>query len=243
MRIYKTIKLAIFLAGSSTALATGINIPDNSFESISATVSAPKSLGVTVMGTNSINFGLWTGLAGASVIGLTPGTITVGTAASLGGPTPLDGSYEARLSMGAGVGTFLSVRQTLSTAFNSYSTYHLSLGFDAGANVSLLSQASLNLMAGNNSIASLSGNSLITAIGNSGNYQTIGLDFTTGAIAPTGNIGIEFDVNSVLNLGANFYLDDARLSIVTAPEPHPGMLIGAGLGMFALLSRFKKKNI
>jgi hypothetical protein len=232
--------LAALLASSTITQAISLQVQNNSFENITASVSAPTSLGVTLAGTNTTSFGAWTATAGASLAGLSPSSISAGTGISLGGPTPTDGSFDARISLSSGVGASVSLSQILNSTFLPNSSYTLSFDLDAGANVALLGQAVLELRAGSSTVASLSSSSLLSLLDTSSGFQTINLNYVTGDTAPSGNIGLFFGANSLAGVSGNIYFDNVGLTVQTVPEPSFGALMGAGLGLLCIVTRFKK---
>jgi hypothetical protein len=231
--------LAICLA--PVARGSIISITNSDFQNMTTSVTAPNLFGVTVLGSESTNIDLWTITAGDTVAGLTPSSVAIGTAASLHGPTPPEGSFEACITLGAGVGAFASLSQTLDATYQANATYNLSLELAISANVSLLSQSTLELQAGSTTVASLTGSSLVSLINTTNNFQTIDLSFTTGNTAPSGDIGIEFTASSVVGLSGNLYLDDAQLTMTPTPEPRPGALFAAGFGVLLSLNHLRKK--
>jgi hypothetical protein len=231
------------LLGRLAVQAAPITVTNNSFENITASASTPTSLGLTIAGTNTTAFGAWTATAGSSVIGLTPSSISAGTGISLGGPTPTAGTFDARLTVASGIGTSLSLFQSLSATFQPNANYNLTLDLDPGFNLALLGQASLQLQAGSTTVASLSGTNLLNLLVANNSFQTLDLNYITGGSAPSGNIGILFNLNSVAGVSGNVYLDNVNLDVAAVPEPSTFVLALTGSLLLFGFSKFRKQKI
>ncbi len=222
--------------------ASPINIPDFSFEGITASINSPTNfLGAGVVGTNSGPIGLWTAFAGASVIGLNS-SVASGTTNALGAPAGADGSYVARITLPAGVGAADGIEQILTNTYLANSIYTLSFQLDGGTAVNLLAGSSLSLESGSTPVATLSGANLVTLLDGNGDFQTISLTYQTGNSPPLGNIGIEFDANSVGGVGGSIYFDNFQLDASPVPEPQTLALIAMGSLLMFGFSKSRKAS-
>lgn len=231
---FSAIIASLFLIAAA-ARGVSPSIGDASFEGFSTNVTQKTFLGLTVAGSTNFNIGAWTA-SESSIVGLSPSSISTGKKAAQGGPNPTDGLYDARFNLASGVGTTLSLSQTLNTTFQPNTTYALSLDLDAGTVATLLGGASLQLWAGSTSVATLSGATLLTLIDSTSGFQTVELDYVTGNTAPTGNIGISFTASSLLTVVGNIYLDNFRISAVpnVQPVPEPGTFTMISMGLVLL---------
>jgi hypothetical protein len=221
----KTLLLVTSLfSGAAAVQAANINIPDFSFEGITASVSSPNGLS---LGTNSGPIGAWSAQAGG-LVGLNS-SVASGTAGSLGAPAGADGNYVVGITLPVGAGASASLSQTLSDVFLPNSRYVLSLEIDPGTSANLLSGSSLQLEAGSTSVASLSGTDFLSLLNPNGTFQTVTLTYETGSAPPSGNIGIDFDANSVAGVGGKIFLDNFQLTVNPVPEPQPIALMSMGL--------------
>src|SRR3989442_516033 len=148
-----SLALGSLLIGSPL-FGQGVIIPDYSFENITATVTSPG--GVT-LGTNSGSLGAWS----VSAAGLVGVLRSISGGNSLGA-VPGDGSYLARISLPVGVNASVSLRQNLSQGYLPDSIYTLYVALDHGGLVGLFGGGDLELQAGGSTVASLSGNSLLS---------------------------------------------------------------------------------
>ena len=114
------------------------------------------------------------------------------------------------------------------------SIYTLYVGLDHGGLVGLFGGGDLQLQAGGSTVASLSGNSLLSVLNPQSGMQTVSLSFQTGPTAPSGNIGIFFRAGSLAGIGGNVFLDNFQLNSTPVPEPNSGAL-SAAFGFTLLL--------
>jgi hapalindole biogenesis HpiC1 cyclase-like protein/PEP-CTERM motif-containing protein len=236
-------KTLVIVAGLFTSVslshATPITISDFSFEGITATVSSPSTLGVGIIGTNTGPIGAWSASSGASIGGLL-GSVSSGTATSLGAPAGADGSYVARINLPSGVGASVDLSQSLASSFLANSIYTLSFEIDAGSTATLLSGSSMSLTAGSTDVATLSGTTFTSLLDGNNDFQTLNLTYQTGNTPPVGVIGIDFDANSTAGAGGNFYLDNFQLGVTPTPEPSTLALLSLGALFFFGCSKFQK---
>src|SRR5438552_9444037 len=183
-----SLTLGSLLIGSHL-FGQGVIIPDYSFENITATVASPGGLS---LGTNSGSLGAWS-VSAAGLAGLLS-SISAGNSL---GAVPADGSFLARLSLPVGVGASAGLSQNLSQGYMPNSIYTLYVGLDHGGLVGLFGGGDLRLQAGGSTVASLSGNSLLSVLNPQSGMQTVSLSFQTGPTAPSGNIGIFFRAGSL----------------------------------------------
>src|ERR1700748_1199666 len=101
----KTFILLGLMASMASVQAANINIPDASFENVTATVNPP-----VLIGTTTGNIGAWTAtMSGLLSLG---GSMKSDTSASLSGPAPANGTYEVKLNLPASVLASASLSQT-----------------------------------------------------------------------------------------------------------------------------------
>ncbi len=232
---------ASLLAGAMLAQATPITIPDFSFEGITTTIASPTAFGVGVIGTNTGPIGAWSAYSGASIGGLL-GSISSGTTNSLGAPAGADGTYVGRINLPAGAGASIDLSQSLTNTFLANSIYTLSFEIDGGTTASLLSGSSISLEAGSTPVATLSGTAFTSLLDGNNDFQTLSLMFQTGNSPPLGNIGIDFNANSLAGAGGNFFLDNFQLDVIPAPEPGTCALGGMGLLLMAIEWRRRRSS-
>ncbi len=229
-------KSALILGGLIVSAASSHaqgNVPDGSFEGVTASVTSPTLL---TLSTNSGSLGFWTatvgGMAGSEA------SVAAGTSVSLGGPVPNDGSYLARLSLPAGGSASLALSQTLGDSFLANSLYTLSFDLDQGTSAGLLGGTTVELRAGSSTVASLSGSELLTLLDANDGFQTLNLTYQSGGVAPVGNIGLFIGADSVAGVGGNVFVDNFQLGVTPVPEPSP-LALG---GMSALIIGLWRKR-
>jgi hypothetical protein len=242
MNIKAFATLTGLLAVSPLVLAGNITIPDFSFEGITTTIASPTTLGVGIIGTNTGPIGAWSASSGASIGGLL-GSVSSGTATSLGAPAGADGSFVARINLPAGAGGSVDLSQSLAPSFLANSIYTLSFEIDAGSTATLLSGSSMSLEAGSIDVATLSGTAFTSLLDGNNDFQTLSLTFQTGNTPPVGVIGIDFDANSTAGAGGNFFLDNFQLGVTAAPEPSTYALGGLGLLLMTFEWRRRRSRI
>jgi hypothetical protein len=205
-------------------------IPVSNFSFESPTGSAPNGL----FDPDNGSIGAWQ----YSRTGVLAATLTDVTFDSWG--TATDGSNAASLTFLAGVAAEVSIFQDLGTSFLSNSLYTLT--FDAGqaSAVSLLSGASASIFAGGTPVATLSGATLISLLDLNGDLSGFTLEFTTGEVAPVGNVGIEFSAGGVAEvIGSGLVVDNVNMTVTPVPEPGSAMLIGM-TGLWLLINRRRR---
>jgi len=221
------------LAGSAAA-ATNITILDFSFETpANTTVSGNTTLGTKTGTVGNWNYSFTTLSTGAS-----PASIKFGTSSS---PAPTQGLQIATLSAPTknGITNTVKMSESLTTTLVARTTYTLT--FDISASSSLLaalSGASVSILAGTTVEATLSDHALLSQISSSTSFSTVSLTYTTGATAPSGDLGMQFYLYNGTNVsGASLYLDNSRLSSSSAAVPEGGSgIVLLGLGLAALCS-------
>jgi hypothetical protein len=238
--LFASLALLCFAAVSTPVFAGSITIPDYSFETPgNSTVS-----GNATVGTKTGTEGNWSYTFTTLSTGAAPASIKFGTSSS---PAPTQGTQIATLSAPTanGITNTVKMSQSLTTALAANTTYTLT--FDVSASSSLLSAlsgASVSILAGTAVKATLADYALLSQISSSTSFSTVDLTYTTGATAPTGNLGIQFYLYNGTNVsGASLYLDNVRLSSATAAVPEGGasiILLGIGL---AALYRPRRKQL
>jgi hypothetical protein len=90
------------------------------------------------------------------------------------------------------------------------------------------------ITAGGIAQSTLSGGAFLSLLNGAGPLDPVALQLTTGGSAPSGNLGIKFEVGGVAEvLGAGLLLDNVRMDVTPVPEPsNAGFAI---LGGFPLL--------
>lgn len=235
----RTLSLALALVGLGFSCApdakgqTNIVFSDRSFEGVSASVTAPA-----LPGTNTGSIGAWTGSA-TGILSL-GSSITSGSGFS--GITPLDGTFSTRFSFGIGVGNTASLTQNLTgVSLVSNSLYQLTIDLNTGTLLGAISGVSIEILAGNTSLATLTGANLVSLLNpNSTLFQTVTLNYTTGAVAPAGNIGVRISGGGVAAAASAFYVDNVRLTQTPIPEPSTVAASLAGAGLLGLVMRRRR---
>jgi len=244
-RILLSFALLGFASLTGTALAKNnppppppangpITIPDYSFESPSNTTVS----GNTTLGAKTGTIGNWSYSFTTLSSGAAPASIKFGSSSS---PAPTDGSQIATLSAPTknGITNTVKMSQTLTNTLTANTTYTLTFNVSASSSLlAALSGASVSILAGSTVEASLSNAAFLSQISSSTSFSTVSLTYTTGASAPSGNLGIQFYLYNGTNVsGASLYLDNVRLtsSSATVPESGAGIVL-LGLGLAALCS-------
>lgn len=172
--------------------------------------------------------------------GVLPATLTDVSFGASGLAT--NGSNVAELQFLAGVLANVGIFQNTGVSFLPNSIYTLSFDIDQRSVASLLNGASAALYEGTNVVASMSGGSLLTLLDGSGGLQPVSFQYTTGAVAPSGTIGIGFSAGGVAEvLGAGLIIDNVRLDVVPVPEPGTALMIAMAGGWLHLVSRRRRR--
>lgn len=168
--------------------------------------------------------------------GLVPQTLSDITFGSSGFAT--DGSSVAQLEFLVGALGTVSIFQNTGVSFLANSIYTLSFDIDQRSLVNLLSNGSASIFDGSSAVATLGGSSLLTLLDGSGPLQPVTLEYITGAVAPSGQIGIGFTAGGgVEAINSGFIIDNVRLDVVPVPEPGTVMMIALGGIWFHLRRR------
>lgn len=153
-----------------------------------------------------------------------------------------NGTNVAELQFLAGVLAGVSLFQDTGVSFLPNSIYTLSFDIDQRSVANLLNGASASIFEGSNVVASVSGGSLLTLLDGSGPLQPVSFQYTTGAVAPSGNVGIGFSAGGVAEvLGAGLIIDNVRLDVVPVPEPGTALMIAMAGGWLHIISRRRRR--
>lgn len=193
------------LAGTSSFAATTINIPDGSFEGLSATINAP------LIGVSSNNVGAWA-VQYSAVLAL-GGQLKADTAAALSGPTPTAGASEIKLSMPAGVGVTALLTQTLTNKYQPNSIYTLKMDLSEGSVANLIGGTTLGFMVGGTPVSSMSGAALANVLNSDSGFHTVTFAYKTGNTASNANVTIGMASSSVLGVGGDIFMDNVQLTV------------------------------
>ncbi len=152
-------------------------------------------------------------------------------------------TVSTQLTFLVGVAATVSIFQDTEVAFLPDSIYTLTFDADQASALSLLSGASASIFAGVTPVATLSGASLLTLLDGSGPMHSFSLQYTTGASAPAGNIGIGFSAGGLAEVaGAGIVVDNVRLDVTPVPEPGSAALV-ALVGSCFLLARRRNGSL
>jgi len=247
----------IGLLSISSVYGSAIAVPDGNFSQASGTGTVGGGL-IAQSGSQTIGTGPWTGSYDAVAGLLVPPSLTI---ASIGGVP--SGGY-ARISGLLGIsvlGSFLDnggqFSQTIAGVnYQANTTYTLSANVDVGT---LLGAGALTLANGGVGIGLLNGGTPLVDSRNaalvlsvallSGTTYQLQMQYTTGAIAPVGNLGIRlFDSPSGLaqaNLLNSVTFSNVTLDATSAaatPEPSSSVLLLLGGGFCAFAKGMTKRR-
>ncbi len=228
MKVHKHLILSVLaMASLGTAAAAPVTVADYSFES--TTGSSPNGLLDNPDGT----LGGWqyfrTGV-------LAPTLTDVNFVSNPGLAT--DGNNVAQIGFLAGVLASGTLFQDLNTSYLANSIYTLTFDTDQVSLLTALNGASANLYAGNSIVASLGGNTLLSLLDGTTDLETVSFQFTTGAVAPVGDIGVGFSIGGVAEVaGSGLIIDNVRLDVVPVPEPGSALMIAMAGGWLHLVRR------
>jgi hypothetical protein len=197
----------VLLAGIAVARAANINIPDGSFQFVSAVLNGP------IVGQANGNLGAWS----AQFNGLlnVDAQLAASNAAAVGWVTPPDGrAYELKITLPASVEANAEISQNLTNQLQPDSVYTLSVDLNPQTALDLLSGSSLNLYAvGSTNLASMGGTNLVDVFTNGSGFQTVTLTYKTPNTVPTNALGVSFGASGVASLGGSLYVDNFQLSV------------------------------
>jgi hypothetical protein len=237
-----------------------INVPDGNFTQASGAGTVGGGI-LDLSGSQTIGSGPWTGTYTAVAGLLLPPQLTISTTG--GEPS---GGYGSITGIASGLNILTSnivdsggqFSQTLPVSYLANTTYTLSVNVDAGSvlGAGVLSLANggvgIGLTNGGNDLADTTENGQIVSLSLlSGTNYNVVLDFTTGAVAPTGDIGVRlFDMPSGVaqaNLLGGVAFSGVQLSELaqsSVPEPSSNMmvLLGGGLCGFAVMREKSRRK-
>jgi len=198
--------VAVIALTGTVAFATPIAISNPSFEN--PTGSAPNGVGDPPNG----SIGAWnytrTGVLASTLTDVTFGPSALAT----------DGTNVATMNFLVGVLANETLSQDLGVPLLPNSVYTLRFDADQASIVSLLTNASAAITAGGVPVASLNNAALLGLLNGAGPLHPVTLHFTTGAVAPSGNLGIAFQIGGVVQaLGSGLVLDNVRMDVAPAP--------------------------
>jgi hypothetical protein len=220
---------AVLLVGQ-VARAANIPINDPSFENYTGSLSQ-GILGVLLPATSG-TFGSWN----VSRTGI--GTLLSPTAPAMSleaSGFATDGSQIAAVRYLANVAATATFSQTLAVSFQPNTVYQLEADIGTGGLASVLAiNSGMRLKAGATTVASGADGTLISLLDLGPDFDRYCIQFTTGAVAPSGNIGIELFGGGLVAAVSGLAFDNVTLTATPVPEPSTialGAVALAGLGM------------
>lgn len=196
------------LASIAMVKATVINIPDGTFQNVSAAVNGP------LVGTVNGTIGTWS--AQVSDLLSIGGQMASSNAAAAGWPAPPSGdSYELRVALPASAGVTALISQPLTNCWQRNSVYTLSVDVDEQAVLNLISGVSLNLynVGTTTNVASTQGSSLLGLFNSSTGFQPVTVVYKTSNTVPTNTIGVSFSGNGVAGISGSLLVDSFQLTV------------------------------